>query len=194
MGLTIPTLNALCAERRAQDAQWGGREHDATHTIEEWQQYLHDHTARLTNDPDPKQRLIKIAALALAAAEVQPTQYAACWGEHTVIERTHDYAIDKLIEDVLSEHAEGWRTPDELVAGDDGRNLEHLPQQYEVTLHVAEPHRWGDVRDDYPWRDMDDTPDYDDDEAIVYSAGKQLRKETITMRYNKRREEWEADR
>ena len=173
MSLTIPMLNALCAERQAQDAQWGGREHDATHTIEEWQQYLHDHTARLTSDPDPKQRLIKIAALALAAAEVQSTLYAACWGDHVVIERTHDYAIRKLIDDVLTKHADGWRTPQEL-RGDEGSETSRAPKVYEVALHLAT------------------VSGHDDDGEAIYEPGLLICDQTIVMTYNEWAKAWEA--
>lgn len=181
MSITIATLNAMLAEQTRQDAQWGGREHDAAHTIEEWQEYLHAHTTRLATDPDPKQRLIKIAAMALQAAEVQPYQYAACYDEYIAIGSTHEEAIKRLGEDKLSYDAT-WYFP------------EDSPKSYEVTTHLTREHRWGDVRDQAPWCDMDEVPEYDDVDVIVYEPTTQLRKETIVLTYDARYDEWEVAR
>ena len=69
-------------ERKAQDKQWGGPEHDDGHPPQAWREMLERHVAKLTtfmgsnNNPneyvtadDYRDRLIKIAALAIAAAQ-----------------------------------------------------------------------------------------------------------------------------
>lgn len=61
------------SERRRQDEQWGGPDHDDEHSPQEWAQFLHKqwlaaaHEAELGGDY--RGRLVKIAALAVAAAE-----------------------------------------------------------------------------------------------------------------------------
>lgn len=52
-------------ERIKQIQQWGGAEHDDTHNVWDWFNYIH-YQMEL---PDPQSRLIKIAALAIAALE-----------------------------------------------------------------------------------------------------------------------------
>jgi hypothetical protein len=63
------------AERRRQDAQWGGPAHDDEHEPGDWCQYL-AHQQRLllkmtspTQREDIRARFVKIAALAFAAIE-----------------------------------------------------------------------------------------------------------------------------
>lgn len=75
-------LTQVTAERCNQDIQWGGAEHDDEHTPLDWEAALDDHVRRLTVGvsgetyvityapaPDYRERLIKIAALACAAAQ-----------------------------------------------------------------------------------------------------------------------------
>ena len=56
-------------ERRRQDAQWGGPEHDDTHSSDDWFKYISYQIDRARYDTDKRSRLIKIAALATAAVE-----------------------------------------------------------------------------------------------------------------------------
>lgn len=53
-------------ERVRQDIQWGGPAHDDMHLEFEWMDLIHGQTGRLGN---ARERLIKIAALAVAAVE-----------------------------------------------------------------------------------------------------------------------------
>lgn len=79
-------FQAVVAERSRQDQQWGGPEHDDSHPPFTWWQLLTDHACRLLlsppgdddtatwneaaeADPDYRQHLIKIAALAVAAVQ-----------------------------------------------------------------------------------------------------------------------------
>ena len=76
-------VETVLAERNAQDAQWGGAEHDANHDMRDWHVYIAKqlHRAGVIADADERfgatdeqraeyrQRLVKIAALALAAME-----------------------------------------------------------------------------------------------------------------------------
>lgn len=71
----------IFAERDRQDAQWGGPEHDDGHTAHDWLRYIghqaqraHDETlsddrTQLVDPEHYRQRLVKIAALAVAALE-----------------------------------------------------------------------------------------------------------------------------
>lgn len=59
------------AERAAQDAQWGGHEHDDQHGIEAFAEFIDGQLTKCAHGRglDSRQRFIKIAALALAAVE-----------------------------------------------------------------------------------------------------------------------------
>lgn len=69
----------VVAERVTQDEQWGGEEHDDTHTRREWIGFVSDHADRAkkavgrgqrTIDLDEyRQQLVEIAALCFAAIE-----------------------------------------------------------------------------------------------------------------------------
>jgi hypothetical protein len=62
-------------ERKRQDQLWGGREHDDTHDEWDWLQYLTrmlektDRAILNQNMPVYRERLVKLAAIAIAAAE-----------------------------------------------------------------------------------------------------------------------------
>jgi hypothetical protein len=57
-------------ERRMQDRQWGGSHHDDSHDLIDWIQYMgYQATHIKSGDPKYRERLIKIAALAVAAIE-----------------------------------------------------------------------------------------------------------------------------
>ena len=72
-------IAAIEAERTAQDAKWGGHEHDVTHTPKEWCDFLWQRVGyvsaasagRLHPTPDYERRLIQVAALAIAAIEAE---------------------------------------------------------------------------------------------------------------------------
>lgn len=62
------------------------------------------------------------------------------------------------------------------------------------TCRVSEAHarRWGDVRERYPWTDLQSVPDYDDTEATVYDEGRTVETFKVTTRYNPTTEQWEV--
>lgn len=73
-------LEAIQAERVRQDAQWGGPEHDDTHNLFDWVDFIVAQAEKFGQQtlargeaywatPDARQRLVKIAALAVAALE-----------------------------------------------------------------------------------------------------------------------------
>lgn len=63
------------AEREAQDAQWGGPEHDDEHSPEDWMDFIELQIAKFrATDEDVRERLIKIAALAVAGVEALDRQ------------------------------------------------------------------------------------------------------------------------
>lgn len=73
-----PAIQSVLEERRRQDAQWGGPEHDDAHDIEDWFVFIDrqlDAARELIgnldgSDADLRARFVKIAALAVAACEV----------------------------------------------------------------------------------------------------------------------------
>lgn len=63
-------FQAVSAERARQDKQWGGAEHDDTHDVIDWARFMDYQLNQMVMFPDTaRERLIKVAALALAAAE-----------------------------------------------------------------------------------------------------------------------------
>lgn len=68
-------FSLIAEERAAQDEQWGGGEHDKEHTTEEWLTYITKQlnyaaiANRIGRGDEVKERLVKIAALAVAALE-----------------------------------------------------------------------------------------------------------------------------
>ena len=64
---------AIKAERKVQDAIWGGLEHDSQHTAAEWASFINKRTKKLQADElsfgAERKWMIEIAALALAALE-----------------------------------------------------------------------------------------------------------------------------
>lgn len=64
-------LEEIKAERSAQDAQWGGAEHDDEHDSSEFCGFIAAQIEKCDHGrgPDVRERLIKIAALAVAAVE-----------------------------------------------------------------------------------------------------------------------------
>jgi hypothetical protein len=81
--MSMKWITEIAEERDRQNAQWGGPEHDDTHEPRNWRRYIDIHTVRLGRydwpppgtagvfipSDDYRQRLVKIAALAVAAME-----------------------------------------------------------------------------------------------------------------------------
>lgn len=85
---TMGILIDVFAERERQDAQWGGADHDDRHSGNDWLDYigkqqlvavnetLSDNGLEIVDPEHYRQRLVKIAALAVAALEVHDRKYA----------------------------------------------------------------------------------------------------------------------
>lgn len=66
-------------ERKKQDNEWGGPEHDDRHDRYDWIQFIEHQISSVTRTDNPKKirrRFVKIAALALAALESMDRQEA----------------------------------------------------------------------------------------------------------------------
>jgi hypothetical protein len=61
-------LDEIDRERDAQDKQWGGETHDDSHEQYDWLRFI-DYQENRMNSNDYRERMIKIAALAIAAVE-----------------------------------------------------------------------------------------------------------------------------
>jgi hypothetical protein len=63
-------LADISAEREAQDAKWGGSDHDDDHADSDWLCYIRKHAARAEESHAVfRQQMVRIAALAVAAIE-----------------------------------------------------------------------------------------------------------------------------
>lgn len=65
-------IGDVLLERQYQDEEWGGAEHDDTHTRQEWVTFLVEHLGRVAGAESREQyrhQLVRVAALALAAIE-----------------------------------------------------------------------------------------------------------------------------
>jgi hypothetical protein len=73
--MTQHVIDEIDAERARQDVQWGGPAHDDQHHPDEWIDYINKQAragwlAAVTPHPvEYRERLVKIAALAVAALE-----------------------------------------------------------------------------------------------------------------------------
>lgn len=69
-------LGEIIAERNRQDAQWGGADHDDDHSPEDWIRFIGAQAVKCAygKGPDYRERLVKIAALAVAAVETYDRQ------------------------------------------------------------------------------------------------------------------------
>lgn len=60
-------------ERTAQDAEWGGVQHDDTHSAGDWLTFLRKHWTLANNEtavgPGFRRQMIRVAALAVATVE-----------------------------------------------------------------------------------------------------------------------------
>jgi len=64
----IKVIAQVIQERRMQDRQWGGAEHDDQHSNFDWFRFIDYQWGRMNNE-NRRECLIKIAALAVAAVE-----------------------------------------------------------------------------------------------------------------------------
>ena len=60
-------------ERAKQDEKWGGETHDDSHSQRDWRQYIR---YQLRADGPFEERMVKVAALAMAAWESSRRKYA----------------------------------------------------------------------------------------------------------------------
>lgn len=67
-------IGAIYAERIRQDMEWGGPHRDDEHTILDWCKHVQKQINRASVNNDARKRLIKIAALAVAALESMDRQ------------------------------------------------------------------------------------------------------------------------
>jgi hypothetical protein len=67
-GEQLTVIGEIAAERNKQDAEWGGPAHDDTHSVADWFSFM-AHQENLWVAGEERYRLIKIAALAIAAVE-----------------------------------------------------------------------------------------------------------------------------
>lgn len=68
-------LNEVAIERERQDRKWGGPEHDDSHSVSEFVQWIQDYSgwarmmASMRSRDKTRKRLVQVAALAVAAVE-----------------------------------------------------------------------------------------------------------------------------
>lgn len=72
-------LGEISAERQRQDEQWGGPTHDDSHELFEWGEFIRkQNNAAISCSHTPREfeaRMVKVAALALAAIEASRRQF-----------------------------------------------------------------------------------------------------------------------
>ena len=68
MDAQTKVIAQVIQERRMQDRQWGGAAHDDQHSNFDWFRFI-DYQWGQMNNENRRERLIKIAALAVAAVE-----------------------------------------------------------------------------------------------------------------------------
>lgn len=72
-------LREIQIERRRQDRQWGGDKHDDRHAARDFCDFIQKqirYMQGLGTDNQPRERFVKIAALAMAAAEMLDREVA----------------------------------------------------------------------------------------------------------------------
>ena len=69
----VKVIAAVITERKRQDMQWGGPDHDDTHSAGDWLRYMGQQATKITcgrtQGHNVRECFIKIAALAVAAVE-----------------------------------------------------------------------------------------------------------------------------
>lgn len=73
-----PVISIIASERQRQDEEWGGPTHDDEHTLADWVGFIDYQTTKfdMEGDNDNPERLVKIAALAIAALEAHQRRHA----------------------------------------------------------------------------------------------------------------------
>ena len=66
--LRLRLFAEIAKERRLQDEQWGGPMHDDQHPWADWLGFIQKQVKSATS-PDFRERMVKVAALAIAAIE-----------------------------------------------------------------------------------------------------------------------------
>ncbi len=64
-------LDEIKAERAAQDAKWGGPDHDDEHSMADFVDFIDDQLRKCEygNNTETRKRLVKVAALCVAAIQ-----------------------------------------------------------------------------------------------------------------------------
>jgi len=62
-------IEEILAEREYQDHKWGGDAHDDSHSSIDWVAFITKHLGRAVEGNTFRQQMVKVAALAVAAAE-----------------------------------------------------------------------------------------------------------------------------
>ena len=85
-------LSEVASERWRQDQRWGGPAHDDAHSYEEWQDFIDHQVAaanlEILNETDAeaaqmwRRRMVKIAALAIAAVQSSDRRRATVEAAH----------------------------------------------------------------------------------------------------------------
>ena len=70
-------LDEIKAERMEQDKQWGGPSHDDHHTTTDWMRYITYQAQQSVNPNEFRERMVKVAALAVAAIESYDRKHGA---------------------------------------------------------------------------------------------------------------------
>lgn len=107
--LRLLALSNICEERVRQDKQWGGRAHDDTHSQQDWLHFIYHQVGVAGAEisvPDPtrhvddvtaayRSRLVKVAALALAAIEStdRRTNLQVTPGEQAAADDVFDFVL-----------------------------------------------------------------------------------------------------
>lgn len=71
-------LDEIIQERKIQDAEWGGQRHDDTHDWYDWREIIYRQMMLMSMESDDarrRKRLIKVAAVAMAAVESIDRKY-----------------------------------------------------------------------------------------------------------------------
>lgn len=85
--ITHKVLSEIREERERQDEEWGGPKHDDTHDALDWHEFIEYQCDRFyrscsssTSERPDRSRLVKVAALAIAALESIDRKAAAVQG------------------------------------------------------------------------------------------------------------------
>lgn len=82
-------LHEVAAERKYQDKKWGGPAHDDTESEANWLKYIDEYAqgnVERTKDRPFRERMLKVAALAVAAVESYDRKNAVPESKETTVE------------------------------------------------------------------------------------------------------------